>query len=247
MNSRIIITDPHAGYKTLMALIAQLPEGVPITFGGDLIDRQKDSRKVVEFVKNGGYDCVLGNHEVMMKEELRFRTLDDGTTKMTFNGYGGGIWQYNGGDACLESYKIEEDEELASGEIIKIRPYDVKALKETVEWFETLPYYIEYKNVKDDKGQHLLVTHTTPVNVWDDCDRNSQRFKSHVTWDRIINPEKIEGVFSCYGHTPQKGGALVKEHYACIDTGAYYKHEGYGTLTALQFPEMRVFTQENIE
>lgn len=247
MNSRIIISDIHGCYKTLMALIAQLPKGVPITFAGDLIDRGEDSRKVIEFVKNGGYDCVVGNHEVMMTEELHFRTLDDGTTKMTFNGYGGGIWQYNGGDACLESYRYDAEEEMANGEIIKTRPYDIQALKETVEWFETLPYYIEYKDVKNDKGDHLLVTHTTPMNVWGFYASETKRFQSGVTWDREEDPTRIVGLYSVFGHIPQKDGAKIAEHYACVDGGCYYKRPGYGVMFALQFPEMKLFRQENVE
>ena len=176
MNSRIIIADPHGCYTTLMALIAKLPSGIPITFAGDLVDRGKDSRKIIEFVKNGGHDCVLGNHEVMMMQELQFRKNPDGTERPFTDAYHG-IWEMNGGDRCLESYRYEAEEELASGEKIKIRPYDTKVLKEHLAWLKTLPYYLEYKDIKNAKGDHLLVTHTTAAEVWDEENHESTVLK----------------------------------------------------------------------
>jgi len=39
----------------------------------------------------------------------------------------------------------------------------------------------------------------------------------------------------------------IMQNFACIDTGGCYKRGPYGRLTALQYPEMIVYTQENIE
>ena len=60
-------------------------------------------------------------------------------------------------------------------------------------------------------------------------------------------PKKIKGVFNVYGHTPQKIKALVRAHFACIDTGAYFKRGDYAKMTAYQFPEGKIYTQKNIE
>jgi serine/threonine protein phosphatase 1 len=247
MNSRIIIADVHGCYKTLVALIAKLPPGIPITFAGDNIDRGRDSRKVIEFVKDGGYDCVVGNHEVMMMNELKFRPKDDGTERPFTDTYHG-IWEMNGGDNCLESYRYDAYEELVTGEKIKIRPYDTKALREHLAWFNTLPYFIEYKDVKNANGDYLLVTHTTASGAWEEMNHESSQFRNEVTWNRPYgHPPKIEGIYNVFGHTPQKNGATVHEHYSCIDTGCYFKRGEYGRLTALQFPEMIVYEQENVE
>ena len=35
--------------------------------------------------------------------------------------------------------------------------------------------------------------------------------------------------------------------YANVDTGACYKDIGYGLMTAIHFPTLEVFTQDNIE
>lgn len=229
-----------------MALIAKLPKDIPITFAGDLIDRGKDSRKVIEFVKNGGYDCVVGNHEVMMMDELKFKKLPNGQEVPAVDYYHG-IWIMNGGDACLDSYMIEVEEELASGEKIKTRVCDVAALKEDLKWLKSLPYHIEYKNIKNKNGDHLLVTHTCADRVWDKASTDSQEFKSAVTWDRDERPQPIPGIFSVYGHTPQKNVATVGPHWACIDTGAYFKRAPYGRMTAFQFPQEILYEQGNVE
>lgn len=232
--SRIILTDPHGCYKTLMALVTKLPQGIPLTFAGDLIDRGPNSRDVVEFVKNGGHDCIVGNHEVMLLDELTFGSDEDGEYYNVVN-YQTGIWLMNGGDKALDSYQDD------TGEV------NVAKLKEHYSWLKTLPYYLEYPELKDSQGRHLLVTHTTAAYIWDKAAHDSKEFQDHVTWERTPFPAKIEGIYNVYGHTPQAYGATVKEHFACIDTGGYFKRGPYGKLTALQFPEMIIFEQENIE
>ncbi len=234
--SRIIITDPHGCLNTLKALVAKLPIGIPLTFAGDLIDRGPDSKGVIEFVKSNGYDCVVGNHEVMMLQELSFGDDEKGPYHVV-ESYQNGIWLMNGGDKCLDSY------EQADGRT------DIAKLKEHQNWIKTLPYYLEYTELKDKHGQYLLVTHTTAAYVWDEegVSKDSPQFKDAVTWERINFPRKIDGIYNVYGHTPQADKATVKDHFACIDTGAYYKRKPYGRLTALQFPEMIVYEQENIE
>lgn len=233
--SRIIITDPHGCFKTLMALIAKLPPGVPITFAGDYIDRGPDSRKVLEFIKNGKYDCVVGNHEIMMIDELHFGPHhSDGRETVKVDNYHG-IWTMNGGDVTLDNYVNADGS------------YDIAALKEHLEWLKSLPYHILYPEVKNAKGQQLLVTHSTAAHVWDEYPPEHDRFKNCVTWERDPMPPKIPEIFNVYGHTPQYYGPTVKDHFACIDGGCYYKRQGYGKLFALQYPEMIVIEQENVE
>lgn len=243
--SRIVITDPHGCLKTLLALIAKLPVGVPITFAGDLVDRGPNSRGVIDFVKNGGYDCTRGNHEQMMIDELFFRKTSKGERPVTDTYHG--IWEMNGGDKCMDSYRYDAEEENANGEKIRVRPFDTAAMKEHLEWLKKLPYFIEYPEIKNDKGQHLLVSHTTAAGVWEEYAHDSEWFRQGIIWDRHNYPPKIEGIFNIYGHTPQYYGPTIKEHFACIDGGAYYKRQGYGKMFALQFPEMILFEQENIE
>lgn len=234
--SRIILTDPHGCRKTLDALLAKLPIGIPLTFAGDLVDRGPNSRGVIQLVKDLRADCVVGNHEVMMMNELSFGTDEKGDFHKV-RSYHDGIWLMNGGDKCLDSYQD------ADGKM------DLKTLKEHRDWLHTLPYYLEYPELKDKHGQHLLVTHTTAAYVWDEegISKDSPQFRDAVTWERVGFPRKIDGIFNVYGHTPQADKATVKDHFANIDTGGYYKRKPYGRLTALQFPEMITYVQENVE
>ena len=111
----IVIGDVHGCYKTLVALIDKLPH-TDLCFLGDLIDRGNDSKKVVELVKDGGYKCVLGNHE-----DMALQATDSS------NGYSFDNWIMNGGAKAIESYGGEVD-------------------KEHLEWFASLPYIIEDSN-----------------------------------------------------------------------------------------------------
>ena len=61
----IIISDIHGNLKTLEALVAKCPDDKFI-ISGDLIDRGPDSRKVIEYIQDKGWDVILGNHEDIM-------------------------------------------------------------------------------------------------------------------------------------------------------------------------------------
>lgn len=65
-----IIGDVHGCYKTLLALIKQLPKNAHICFVGDLINKGENSSDVLDFIIENNYDCVLGNHELFMIEDL---------------------------------------------------------------------------------------------------------------------------------------------------------------------------------
>lgn len=91
MSSRIVITDPHGCYNSLLALIAKLPKGIPITLAGDLIDRGPMSREIVQYVIDNKIDCVKGNHEVMAyQKDIIVHTR-------------------NGGDVFYKQYKGEPE------------------------------------------------------------------------------------------------------------------------------------------
>lgn len=241
MNSRIIITDPHGCAKTLKALVAKLPSGVPITIAGDLIDRGPDSKGVIEFILEQGYDVVKGNHEVMMLSDLRvlLPTEDQPFYRLWIDHYNG-LWTMNGGTQCLMSYLLPDK----SG-------HDYALLKKHLEWMESLPLYLEYNDVVNDKGQHLLVTHSSAGRVWNLRDKSGAdrfRFNNEVIWCRESFPPKIEGIYNVFGHTPQAHRPTIKEHFACIDGGCYLNSDStYGRMYAFQFPEMIVYEQENLD
>jgi len=227
----------------------ELKKGV--VFVGDLIDRGPMSADVVEFVRTTDWaQTVRGNHEQMMideglKEAAHF--MRNGTFNMHVNQYGvySSLWLVNGGKETLESY-VDIDEDTK-------RPvFDMDVFIDHTEWLKNLPLYLEFKDVKNDKGEHLLVSHSSAGTVWkwspERRKTNAKQFAAHLTWGRPRQFKPIDNIYNVFGHTPVPNGPRLKSFYANVDTGAFYKEQsGYFKLTALQFPEMIVYEQENID
>lgn len=224
----IILTDIHGTFDTLMALLDKIPDAEKakgIAVAGDLIDRGPKSMQVIQWCIDNKVHVARGNHEDMMvNSNFRIRLSDN--------------WGYQGGIQTLMSYG---EDEAAEALFLKHR-----------EWLDTLPYFLEFKDVKNDKGEHLLVTHSSAQAVWGWSEerrkKHEKQFIAHLVWGRPNRIRPIPGIFNVFGHTPIKDGPRIKSCYANIDTGCAYKgHQGYGVLTALQFPEMIVYQQENID
>lgn len=226
----IVIGDVHGCYKTLVALLENLPDD-EVCFVGDLIDRGPSSPQVVELVKSNGYNCVIANHEDMALDEIRVsRHYDDG------------IWLYNGGIETVEQYKKAPDHWL----------------KEHFDWFLSLPKYIEFPDVVDDQGRSLFVSHSSvypygPIDVYDlemvsnavGPGASHTAINKSIFWHRGT-PARLKSQFHVFGHTPIRK-PLVTDYYANIDTGCVYNRGGYKYLTAIQYPSMMIFQQENID
>lgn len=226
----IILSDLHGSFKTMLALLAKCPKD-DIVICGDLCDRGSRSMQVVDYVIKNNIPCVKGNHEDMMVNAATDFTADQ-------------IWQMNGGDKTLDSYRDE------NGNI------DTVKLEAHRKWMENLPLYLEFKDVKNDKGEHLVISHSSIGKVWDWNENKRLAQKNHfenvVIWGRSP-PVQAKGIYNVFGHTPHTIHDMrIKSFYANIDTGACFNSKehrdlGYGVLTALQFPSMKIFQQENID
>lgn len=119
----IVIGDIHGCYDELKTLLFNLEvngeykkETDKLIFLGDYIDRGKNSRLVIEFIRNLQKDnenviALKGNHEDML--------LDHYDCKNSY-------WTLNGYEKTLESYKGFEDQ-----------------LNNDVQWIRSLPLYYE--------------------------------------------------------------------------------------------------------
>lgn len=232
---RYIIGDVHGCIKTLEALIKKLPPNAKITFVGDLVDRGKDSKRVVEFVKEGQYDCVLGNHELVMSKVLP-KILKNPKSADSH------VWYaLNGGYETMRSYGLTG--------FFKSK---TDIAYEHIEWFKQLPLYLEYPDIKNNDGRYLVVTHAPVNSLWKFKNAQlgtdeSTKFRKEVLRSRknqiVDNPD----IFNIFGHTPYSL-PIMKNHYANIDTGCVYSDgDLLGNLTALEFPSMRTITQKNID
>lgn len=242
MNSRIVIGDIHGCYKTLLALVAKLPKDVPITLVGDLIDRGPSSKQIVQWAIDNNIDVVKGNHEQMAIDYV-------------VNG-DNPIWLMNGGVQALRSYGAEarivatmyRDYE----EIIWKNSEDEELFKKHVEWMKSLPLILEYKDVVNSEGRYLVVTHSNVTNSWKsykkDLDPNNRFLTQNVLWGRPQTIKDAPEIYNIHGHTPVTNEPKIKVPFANVDTGAVFSHiEGHGNLSAIQYPEMTVFTQYDID
>lgn len=225
-----IIGDVHGCYKTLIALIDKLPnkQNSKICFVGDLIDRGNDSKSVVDFVKKNNFDCVLGNHEYFMIESLP-KILEDNSKISTEK------WTSKkaGGIATLNSYNNEQE------------------ILDDLEYFKSLPLYIEYKDFKTEDGRYLVVSHSSVESKWEfkDYPKDSKQYEDFVNtilYSRYKNFDNKE-IFNVYGHT-STSKVIINNFKAQIDLGCCYKDiELSASLCALEFPSLNIIIQENVD
>ncbi|MCT7572428.1 metallophosphoesterase [Aliarcobacter butzleri] len=233
MEQIYIIGDVHGCYKSLLALIEQLPnkKNSKIVFVGDLIDRGKNSCEVIELIINNNYDCVMGNHEELFLEYAPNKDEFGNDFNMENSLH---YLEKCGGKATIESYKSKE---------IYLKHYD---------FIKNLPLYLEYKDYKTADDRYLVVSHSAVVNVWDKRDSKDkfdiENFENQLLYKRYKQFDNKD-IFNVYGHTPRSEAKLTSFD-ANIDLGCCYKDRNGAInprLCALEFPSMKIYTQENIE
>jgi serine/threonine protein phosphatase 1 len=130
-------------------------------------------------------------------------------------------WTWNGGGTTSASYD-----------------FDLDKMFEELEWFKTLPLYLEFDEELTGDGRRLVVSHSSVSGVWKY--RDSSDFKQHVLWNRLPVRDEPD-IYNVFGHTPQQNKPCIETYYACIDRGSYFPRDGYGYICALQFPSLEYF------
>lgn len=213
-NRRFFIGDVHGHYDGLMRLLDAIApsEDDQIYFVGDLIDRGPKSAKVVNFVRDGGYPCVLGNHE-----QLLIDAFPNGTAAHmpTLQG-----WLYSGGQATLASYG------------------NIEALLGHLEWFRSLPLYLDLGPVwLVHAGVHpglAIADQTFNEFCW--IRETFHSIPKPYFDDKVI----ITGhtiTFTLPSVEP--GQVAAGQGWLDIDTGAYHPKSGW--LTALDYDNQQVY------
>ena len=221
-----IIGDVHGCFNTLLELIKRFPnkEKSQICFVGDVIDRGLFSCDVVELIMQNNYKMVMGNHERRLLSN-KFEFLNN---KVPFDR----SWFFgNGGEATYRSYL---------GQSVEFK-------QRHVDFLESRPVYLEFKDYKTQNGEHLVVSHSAVGNMWElrNDKYASEEFRRHLLSGRG-DEMQVEGIFNVYGHTPVKEVKFYKNS-ADIDTGCVFNEVGYDKLSALEFPSMKIYTQRNVE
>ena len=221
-----IIGDVHGCFNTLLELIKQFPtkEKSQICFVGDVIDRGLFSCDVVELIMQNDYKMVMGNHERRLLSN-KFEFLNN---KVPFDR----SWFFgNGGEATYRSYL---------GQSVEFK-------QRHVDFLESRPVYLEFKDYKTQNGEHLVVSHSAVGNMWElrNDKYASEEFKRHLLSGRG-DEIQVSGIFNVYGHTPVREVKFYKNS-ADIDTGCVFNEVGFDKLSALEFPSMKIYTQRNVE
>ena len=218
-----VIGDVHGEFDSLKALRYKLPQNANLIFVGDLVDRGKKSKDVVDFVKDNNYLCVLGNHEKMMIDFLEeFEKTYPELPSLNYHHR----WINNGGKQTLLSYeiiKIDNDGKI----ICTKKDKNFEELMNHFYWLKSLPLYIELPFKKDEKP--IVITHSCSSDVWEQKDKKAV-FEEEALWSRK-EPKTDAKIFNIFGHTIQKSVDTLK-HFINVDTGCCYEKEGYGKLSA---------------
>lgn len=217
---RIVVGDVHGHYDGLMQLlmaIAPLAED-DVYFLGDLIDRGPKSFQVVDFVRESGYQCLLGNHEQLLIDSFPNGNIAPNALH---------AWLHSGGQATVSSYDEPE------------------VLLEHLEWMRSLPTYID---LGDFWLVHAGVHPRLPLSeqtVQEFCWIREEFHSSPQPY--FPNKQIITGhtiTFTLPNVTP---GAIAQGNgWLGIDTGAYHPKSGWLTgvdLTNQQVYQVNVFQQ----
>lgn len=214
MPRKIFIGDVHGHYQGLVQLwnLLSLGESDEVYFVGDLIDRGPRSAEVIEFVRQRGSGCVMGNHEQLLVDTFV-------GSNVRSSGLQG--WLYSGGQATLSSYKG-----------------DSATFMDHLRWIRNLPLYLDLGDVwlvhaglnpylpLDQQSNHELcwireTFHSSTCPYFED------------KW--IITGHTITFTFT--GVEP--GQVVTGQGWYDIDTGAYHPRSGW--LTGLDWSSRKLY------
>lgn len=168
-----ILSDIHGEYDLFIGLLQKInfsPNDEMIVCG-DMIDKGQDSVKLLRFIKSEpNIRCIIGNHEYDFLKHYWaiMRNSPDDFDKVLENL-----------QACF--------------------PYDGKLLDwETVDWLESLPYYIE-------EDEYICVHAGIPLDSDNRPVASDQASKEQLVYDRLFKePSIVPLTEKCifFGHTP---------------------------------------------
>ena len=213
---RIFIGDVHGHFDGLMHLLEEMALGADdrIFFLGDLIDRGPKSAQVVNFVRENGHPCILGNHECL---------AIDAFPEFEVSEFGLQAWLYGGGRSTLESYQHVGNDAL---------------LFEHLEWMRELPLYID---LEDFWLVHAGVDPTRSLAEQGHEQFCWIRGDFHQTAEPYFTDKTIAiGHTITFTFPGVEPGKIVRgAGWIDIDTGAYHPLSGW--LTGLDVTHQQVY------
>lgn len=210
---QIVIGDVHGHYDGLCKLIdyCRIDPDDRIYFLGDVIDRGPKSAEVVKWIRDRGYPCLMGNHEVMLLAAYNEGELDEIALRH---------WLPSGGDTTLASYGEEG-----------VPPGDL-------EWFASLPSYLDLGDIflvhAGVDPFRTLAQQTNEQFCWIREKFLSNQF-AYFPDKTIVTGHTI--TFTLPGLRP--GEIAQGPGWIDIETGAYHKKSGW--MTALDLTNALVY------
>ncbi len=187
------ITDPHGQSTKIQNLIERLPEATNFVFIGDLIDNslgaQIDHRRTIQIVRalhdEERAKVILGNHEL--------------------NAIGWSL-QKEDGTFCRPHSNSNLKQHAA---FLRDYPFKSADYNETIEWFKSLPLYIE--------EDHFRAIHA----MWDD--NLISRLQPYLNPDKSIKSEHWYDVFDSNHELYELTEKLLKGAEFQLPDGVSYK------------------------
>jgi hypothetical protein len=168
-----IIADIAGRFDELQLLLKKMPEADLNVYLGDLPDRGKQSKQVIEFLMTAPKTQVIkGNHDQMMVDAWRTPETESD------------IWIYNGGDCTIDSYGGE----------IRLIP------KEHIDWLDSNPIYLEFEDLWLSHAPiHTLNKEHFPKSAFSRDFRDIGCHDHAFIWNRFP-PKQPLGKFHIHGH-----------------------------------------------
>ena len=221
MQRTFIIGDIHGCSKTFRKLVTeeiQLRKSDKLYCIGDYIDRGNDSKGVIDFIlklrkENYQVHTLRGNHEQML--------LQSTESEQKFES-----WMNNGGEATLNSFRINTVKEL--------EPAYLNFFKRTKYFIQTKKFILV----------HAGLNFAIPKPLKD---------KDAMLWirDYPIDYDFLNGRILIHGHTPRPYTFILSQKFESpinLDGGCVYKHrESLGHLYALNFTDKKFIEVKNID
>ena len=234
MLKHYVIGDVHGEYEMLMALMSKLPEDARVFFVGDLVNRGKNGKKVMEFVRNHAYGVVKGNHEVYMLFQAKqfFSLLNKNKLYDLF--------QYVGGSPILQPYKIVKRDKSKTFSF-NIDEERLEELKRDLRWIKTLSVTLELESIKGyDKP--IVLSHASVGDYWHLRESNRKDFEYHALSNRFF-PSKQSPIFNIFGHLAVDE-VVKEEDFVCVDTGCAKRYDAKLSAYCIETKEVVDVTRE---
>ena len=190
-----VIGDVHGCIFTLENLIKKLPKEAKPIFVGDLVDRGKHAKEVMQFVIGNNYLAVFGNHEYLMYNYARDAILRNIQS----------IWLRNeyGGYPTSKSYQNDIDILMQHINYIEKMPKYIEIDKYFITHGFGLPYY-----QKRDTKSKIKRLYT-------------KRLEEYTKNELVKIQDQNNDIINIFGHTPYEK-VLFGENYIGIDTGCVF-------------------------